>query len=70
MTTRPFEILDTPDLLYALAEYTARYTRLLTGGGKQKDLVNCKETIRSLISEVELRKKPDQLGDPSGHNNR
>jgi hypothetical protein len=70
VTTRPFEILETQDLLYALAEYTARYTRLLTAGGKQKDLVNDKETIRSLISEIELRRNPGLTSDPSSHKNR
>jgi hypothetical protein len=54
---RPFEILETPDLVKALAEYTERYTKMLVEGRKGKDLINCKETIYSLISEIELRKK-------------
>ena len=56
---RPFEILDTSALVNALAEYTTRYTKLLTEGGKEKDLVNCRETMQSLITEIELRKKSE-----------
>lgn len=52
---RPFEILDTPVLVNALAEYTTRYTKLLTEGGNRKDIVNCRETMQSLIAEIELR---------------
>jgi len=55
---RPFEILDTSTLVNALAEYTARYTKLLTEGGQRKDIVNCRETMQSLIAEIELRKGP------------
>ena len=62
---RPFEVLETADLVNALAEYTARYTKMLTGGGKEKDIINCKETIRALITEIETRKKPATSGDPS-----
>ena len=65
---RPFEILETPDLVKALAEYTERYTKMLTEGGKEKDMINCKETIHSLISEIELRKKLSY--DPSSEKNR
>jgi hypothetical protein len=53
---RPFEILDTSALVNALVDYTTRYTKLLTEGGKNKDIVNCRETMQSLITEIELRK--------------
>jgi hypothetical protein len=54
---RPFEILDTSALINALAEYTTKYTKLLTEGGRKKDIINCRETIQSLIAEIELRKE-------------
>jgi hypothetical protein len=54
---RPFEILDTSELVNVLAEYTTRYTKLLTDGGKNKDIINCRETMQSLIAEIELRKE-------------
>ena len=54
---RHFEILETNDLVKVLAEYTGQYTKMLTEGGKEKDILNCKETIRSLIDEIELRKR-------------
>ena len=37
---RPFEVLDTSDLVKVLSEYTAKYTKLLTEGGKKKDIIN------------------------------
>jgi len=67
---RPFEIMDTSELVNVLAEYTTRYTKLLTDGGKNKDIINCRETMQSLISEIELRKTPgtDKPLDAGGHN--
>ena len=67
---RPFEIIDTPALLDALAEYTARYTKILAEGGKENDMVNCQETIQSLISEIELRRKSVISDEPANKNER
>ena len=66
---RPFEILDTSDLINALAEYTARYTKLHAEGGKEKDMINCTETVQSLITEIELRKNLETL-DPAAKKDR
>jgi hypothetical protein len=63
---RPFEILDTNTLIDALAEYTAKYTKILSGGGNKKDMVNCQETIQSLIAEIELRKRSEKSEPSSG----
>jgi len=41
---------------------------MMTEGGKEKDIFNCKETIRALITEIELTQSPGAPGDPSGHN--
>jgi hypothetical protein len=65
---RPFEILDTTALVDALAEYTARYTKILSEGGKETDMVNCQETIKSLISEIELRRNSKTLNEPAAGN--
>ena len=65
---RPFEVLDTVDLINVLADYTVRYTKMLSVGGKEKDIINCKETLRALITEIELRKRPGISDDPSGKN--
>jgi hypothetical protein len=65
---RPFEVLETADLVNVLAEYTARYTKMLTGVGNKKDIINCKETIHALITEIELRKRASIADDPSGKN--
>jgi hypothetical protein len=66
---RPFEILDTTALVDALAEYTARYTKILSEGGNKSDMVNCQETIKSLIAEIELRKHAEK-NEPSAGNER
>jgi hypothetical protein len=65
---RPFEILDTTALVDALAEYTARYTKILAEGGKEGDLDNCQETIKSLITEIELRKNSKTSNEPAAGN--
>jgi hypothetical protein len=65
---RPFEVLETADLVNALAEYTARYTKMMTEGGKEKDIINCRETIHAMIAEIELRKRSEIPADPSGKN--
>jgi hypothetical protein len=67
---RPFEILDTTALVDALAQYTLRYTKLLADGGKNKDIINCQETIASLIAEIELRKKSQSSSEPASDGNR
>lgn len=65
---RPFEVLETTDLVNVLAKYTARYSKMMTEGGKEKDIINYRETIRALITEIELRKRPGIPDDPSGKN--
>ena len=54
---RPFEVLETTDLVSVLAEYTARYSKMMTEGGKEKDIINCKETIQALITGDRSKKK-------------
>jgi hypothetical protein len=66
---RPFEILDTYDLINALADYTARYTKLLAEGGKQKDITICREMTQSLINEIESRKAAE-VAEPAKRKNR
>jgi len=61
---RPFEILDTAALVNALADYTTRYTKLLSEGGNKNDIINCRETVQSLIAEIELRKTSKDKRNP------
>ena len=63
---RPFEILDTTALIDALAEYTEQYTKIRLAGGKKNDMVNCQETIQSLIAEIELRKASEKKEPSAG----
>ena len=70
LTTRPFEVMETPDLVSALDDYTLRYTRLLSEGGIERELDNCRDTIEHLIDELRHRKKLDVPPDPSSFGNR
>lgn len=63
---RPFEILDTDALIDALADYTAKYTKILSAGGNKRDMVNCQETMQSLIAEIELRKRSEKMNPSAG----
>jgi hypothetical protein len=65
---RPFEILDTDDLINALADYTARHTKLLAEGGRQRDIITSREMIQSLINEIESRKAA-ALTEPASRKN-
>ena len=67
---RPFEVLDTHELFGALADYTARYTKILAEGGRKEDMINWEETIQSLIKEIELRKILSAQDEPAGKKNR
>jgi hypothetical protein len=64
----PFEILDTDDLINALADYTARHTKLLAEGGRQRDIITSREMIQSLINEIESRKAA-ALTEPASRKN-
>jgi len=63
---RPFEILDKAALIDALARYTERYTKIISEGGKKQDMVNCQETMQSLIAEIELRKVSERKEPSTG----
>ncbi len=48
-----------------LQNITTRYTKMLTEGGKEKDIINCRETIQARITEIELRKRSETVENPS-----
>lgn len=51
-----FVSIEPTVLLDKLAEYTIRYTHLLTRGGEQNDIENCKLAIVKLQKEIERRR--------------
>lgn len=54
----PYQSLTYSELLDALAEYTALYTKLLTEKNEsQAEFLGCRVVIDDLMSEIELRKK-------------
>lgn len=57
MVMRLLEKFDDTILLDALVEYTARHSKLLAEGGKERDIINCRQTIETLLKELEIRKE-------------
>jgi len=51
-----FEALEKSVLVDKLADYTLKYTRLITEIGFQPDVDNCKMMIEELQAEIEKRK--------------
>jgi hypothetical protein len=47
--------LDTSQLMDMLAKYTIDYTKMLTDGSSQEEYLKCKEAIKAIQSEIELR---------------
>jgi len=54
--TNIFEVMEQSVLFDKLADYTLKYTQLLTEGGFQQDVDNCKLMIEELQVEIEKRK--------------
>ena len=52
-----FKNLDQPALLDALAQYTSRYTKMISEGAPKEDSIACREIIQLILSEIESRKK-------------
>ena len=48
--------IETPALIDLLAEYTAKYTQLLTAGSRE-EYEKCKLTIEAIMKEIEIRKQ-------------
>lgn len=47
--------LDTSQLMDILAKYTIDYTKMLNDGSSQEEYLKCKEAIKAIQSEIELR---------------
>jgi len=47
--------LDTSRLMDILAKYTIDYTKMLGNGSSQDEYLKCKEAIKAIQAEIELR---------------
>ena len=53
--------LETSQLMDLLAKYTVDYTKMLTDGSSQDDYLKCKEAIKAIQSEIEIRQKGGKI---------
>jgi len=53
--------LDTSRLMDMLAKYTIDYTKMLTDGSSQEEYLKCKEAIKAIQSEIELRQNGETV---------
>ena len=53
--------LDTSQLMDMLAKYTIDYTKMLTDGSSQEEYLKCKEAIKAIQSEIELRQNGEAV---------
>ena len=47
--------LDTSQLMDMLVKYTIEYTKMLNDGTSQEEYLKCKEAIKAIQAEIELR---------------
>ena len=50
------QTLETSSLMDLLSKYTIEYTGLLTDGSSKEEYLKCKEAIKAIQLEIELRK--------------
>ena len=50
------QTLETSSLMDLLSKYTIEFTRLLTDGSSQEEYLKCKEAIKAIQLEIEIRK--------------
>ena len=50
------QTIETSSLMDLLSKYTIEFTRLLTDGSSQEEYLKCKEAIKAIQLEIEIRK--------------
>lgn len=58
--------LERDVLVDMLADYTAKYTRMLSEGSDKKEYTKCKLTIEALQKEIEARNRQDHKKNTQG----
>ena len=53
--------LETSQLLDLLSKYTIDYTRILNDGSSQDEYLKCKEAIKAIQLEMELRQNEETV---------
>lgn len=51
--------LETSELMDMLSKYTIDYTRMLAHGSSQEEYLKCKEAIKAIQLELELRQNEE-----------
>jgi len=53
--------LETSQLMDMLSKYTIDYTRMLTDGSSQEEYLKCKEAIKAIQLEIEVRQNEETV---------
>jgi hypothetical protein len=67
-TMQALRTLETSQLMDMLSKYTIDYTRMLSDGSSQEDYLKCKEAVKAIQLEIELRQNEETVS-PDLHNN-
>jgi hypothetical protein len=59
--------LETSELMDMLSKYTIDYTKRLNDGSSQEEYLKCKEAIKAIQLEIELRQDEETVS-PNLHN--
>ena len=60
--------LETSLLMDLLAKYTIEFTKMLNDGTGQEEYLKCKEAIKAIQSEIELRQNGGAVSTNSNNN--
>ena len=61
---QPLHSIETSRLMDLLSRYTIAYMELLTDGSSQEEYLKCKEAIKAIQLEIELRQHEETVAQP------
>lgn len=58
---RTLHTLESPHLMDLLSKYTTAYARLVSDGSSQEEYLKCKEAIKAIQLEIEVRQNKQSV---------